>query len=201
MRRVRSTPAAPPPSSWTVAYWRLADPFALLPEPIPPMLLKNPKSTDTIVAPGRYSNLSLDGTKVLQPGLYYVEGSLTVKGDITGSGVTIFMADGGIRVNGNASISLDAPQEGLYAGMLFMSARTNTSDHIFNGNGATDLNGVLYFPASEVTYLGNNATTTTCMRIVADTIIMSGSSNIRSDCTEELGGREARVSGPLYYFK
>lgn len=181
--------------------WRLADPFELLVEPIPPMLLTAPGSSATTVAPGRYKNLSLDGTKVLQPGLYYIEGSLTFKGDITGSGVTIFMADGGITVNGNASISLDAPQEGPYAGMLFMSARTNTSDHKFNGNGATDLNGVLYFPSGEVTYLGNNATTTTCMRIVADTIIMSGSSNIRSDCTEELGGREARVSGSLYYFR
>lgn len=181
--------------------WRLPDPFAGIIEPAEPMLLTNPAKSATTVAPGRYSNLTLEGTKELQPGLYYVEGSLSIKGDITGTGVTIFMEDGGISVNGSASVSLSAPQEGLYAGILFMSARTNTSDHKFNGNGATDLNGVLYFPASEVTYLGNNATTTTCMRIVADTIIMSGSSNIRSDCTEELGGLEARVSGPLYYFQ
>ena len=181
--------------------WRLPDPFASIPEPSQPLPLSNPHKNDTTVEPGRYSNLSLDGTKVLQPGLYYVTGSLSIKGDISGTGVTIFMENGGITVNGNASISLSAPQEGTYAGILFMSSRTNTSAHLFNGNGATDLNGVLYFPAGPVTYLGNNATTTTCMRIVADTIVMSGSSNIRSDCTEELGGLEARVSGPLYFFQ
>lgn len=181
--------------------WRLPDPFRSVLEPLPAHLLPNPKRTDTIVEPGRYSNLSLDGTKTLPPGVYYVEGSLSIKGDISGSGVTIFMADGGITINGNASLSLDAPEEGPYAGILFMSARSNSSAHKFNGNGATDLNGVLYFPASQLTYNGNNATTTTCMRIVADTIVMTGSSNIRSDCTQELVGREARVSGPLFYFK
>ena len=181
--------------------WRLPDPFAGIIEPAEPLLLANPAKSATTVAPARYSNLSLEGTKELQPGLYYVEGSLSIKGVITGTGVTIFMENGGITVNGSASISLSAPQEGPYAGILFMSSHSNTSAHLFNGNGATDLNGVLYFPSSEVTYLGNNATTTTCMRIVADTIVMSGSSNIRSDCTEELGGLEARVSGPLYYFQ
>lgn len=183
--------------------WRLPDPFRELIEPVPPPNWPDsPKKADLTVGPGRYSNLTLDGTKELDPGLYYIEGSLTIKGDISGTGVTIFMADGGITVNGDASLSLTAPAApDPYAGMLFMSARSNTSAHKFNGNGATDLNGVLYFPSSPVTYTGNNATTTTCMRIVADTIVMTGSSNIRSDCSEELGGREARVSGPLYYFK
>ncbi|TIW06446.1 MAG: pilus assembly protein, partial [Mesorhizobium sp.] len=111
--------------------------------------------------------------------------------------MTIFMADGGITVNGNGSLSLSAPQTGDYAGMLMMSARANASSHLFNGNGATDLNGVLYFPYGDLTYNGNNnGTSSSCMRIVADTIKMSGNSNIKSDCSAELGGREARVAGP-----
>jgi hypothetical protein len=179
--------------------WRLPDPWGNLAHPVPPVLYPNPKAQDLTVSPGRYRNLDLSGDKELEPGIYYIEGSLSVKGTVTGAGVTIFMADGGITVNGNGSLSLSAPQTGDYAGMLIMSARTNTSAHVFNGNGATDLNGVLYFPYGDLTYNGNNGTTSTCMRIVADTIKMSGNSKIKSDCTAELGGREARVAGPFYY--
>lgn len=179
--------------------WRLPDPFANLVEPVPPMPKDNPKLRDTVVEPGRYNNLSLDGTKTLQPGLYYVTGSLSIKGTISGTGVTIFMADGGVSVNGSASLSLSAPTSGDHAGILFWSARSNTSANSFNGNGATDLNGYLYFPRGALTYNGNNATNSTCMRIVADTIKMTGSSHLKSDCSHELGGREAKVSGPLFY--
>jgi hypothetical protein len=179
--------------------WRLPDPFAKLIEPVPPIVLANPKKNDTTVQPGRYFDLDLDGTKTLQSGLYYVEGSLSIKGTISGAGVTIFMKDGGITANGNASLSLSAPTSGDYAGILFWSSKSNTSSHTFNGSGATDLNGFLYFPKGAVTYSGNNATTSTCMRIVADTITMTGSSTLASDCSEELGGREAKVAGPLYY--
>lgn len=181
--------------------WRLPDPFAELVEPMPGILLADPKKSDTIVEPGRYRNLTLDGTKTLQPGIYYIDGFLAIKGDISGTGVTFFMADGGITVNGNASLSLSAPTSGNYAGMLFWSARTNTSPHVFNGNGATDLNGYLYFPSGAVSYQGNNGTMSNCLRIVADTVTLTGSSTMRSDCSAELGGREARVSGPLYYSK
>ncbi|MCV0395353.1 MAG: pilus assembly protein [Rhizobiaceae bacterium] len=179
--------------------WRSPDPFAALVEPIPPILLQNPNRSDTVVQPGRYRNLSLNGTKTLEPGLYYVEGSLKIGGDITGEGVTIFMKDGAISVNGNATISISAPQEGDLAGMLLWAARGNTSSHKLNGNGATDLNGYLYFPSGSVEYSGNNGTTSNCLRIVADTITLTGSSMLRSDCRAELGGREARVAGPLYY--
>jgi hypothetical protein len=179
--------------------WRLPDPWGNLKEPVPPIPYPNPRNSDLTIKPGRYRNLDLNGDKTLEPGLYYVEGSLSVKGTVTGAGVTIYMADGGITVNGNGSLSLSAPQTGDYAGMLMMSARANTSSHLFNGNGATDLDGVLYFPYGALTYNGNNSTNSTCMRIVADTIKMSGNSNIKSDCSAELGGREARVAGPFYF--
>jgi hypothetical protein len=179
--------------------WRALDPFANLIEPVPPMPLSNPKKADTVVQPGRYTDLTLDGTKTLQPGLYYIVGSLSIKGTVSGTGVTFFMADGGVTANGSASLSISAPTSGSTAGMLFWSSKTNTSANSFNGNGATDLNGYLYFPKSQLTYNGNNTTTSTCMRIVADTIKMTGSSKLNSDCSAALGGRQAKVSGPLYY--
>ncbi|MGN6469155.1 MAG: hypothetical protein ACTHLC_06195, partial [Rhizobiaceae bacterium] len=43
------------------------------------------------------------------------------------------------------------------------------------------------------------ATTSTCVGLVANPLEMRGSSFIKRDCTAELGGREAKVTGPLYY--
>lgn len=180
--------------------WQSPDPFADIPEPSPPMALSsNPKKTDTTVSPGRYSNLLLDGTKTLEPGIYYIQGSLTIHGDISGTGVLIYMADGALTVNGNASLDLSASTSGTYAGMLFMAARNNTYTMTFNGSGTTDLDGFIYSAKGEVNYSGSNSTSSSCMRIVADTVAMSGSSNMKSDCSSELGGREARTSGELYF--
>jgi hypothetical protein len=165
---------------------------------MPPILLSNPKNKATEMEPGRYSNLRLQDDIHLKPGLYYIEGSLTIQGTVTGSGVTFFMKDGGIRTNGSAALSISAPTSGEHAGMLFWSARDNTSNHRFNGNGATDLAGILYFPKGDLFYAGNHGTQATCLRIVADTVEMTGNSRMKSDCTAELGGREARVVGQLY---
>lgn len=180
--------------------WNSPDPFSDIPEPSRPMALSsNPKNTDTTVSPGRYSDLKLDGTKTLEPGTYYIEGSLTIHGDISGTGVFIYMADGDLTINGNASLDLSAPTSGTYAGMLFMSARDNTNPMTFNGSGAAKLDGFIYSAKGDVTYSGSNTTDSTCLRIVADTIKMSGNANMKSDCSTELGGREAKTSGDLYF--
>lgn len=191
--------------------WTLDDPFADIPAPPRPMALTaDPKNKDTTMSPGRYQDVTLDGTKTLSPGIYYIEGSLTIHGDISGSGVVIYMADGTLTVNGNASLDLQAPTEddiknnpglGLdsYAGILFMNARSNINPMGFNGTGETNLDGFIYSAAGEVDYSGNNGTSSTCLRIVADTIKLTGTTNMKSDCSEALGGREARTSGPFYY--
>lgn len=180
--------------------WALADPFKDIPEPARPMALApNPKKNDSVVNPGRYLNLSLDGIKTMAPGVYYVEGTLDIKGTIGGSGVTFFMKNGDINVNGNASLNLNAATTGTYAGMLFMAARDNTNPMKFNGSGATELNGFIYSAKGLVEYSGNNSTVSTCLRIVADTITLTGSTTMKSDCSATLGGRAALTSGPLYF--
>lgn len=122
---------------------RLPDPFRNIEELLPPV---NWGVSSTTVTPARFPQAGRH--QCLGPGLYYVQGSLTIKGNIGGSGVTIFMANGGITINGNASLSLIAPKAPDLCGNPFMSARSSGAGHKFNENGATDLNGVLYFPAS-----------------------------------------------------
>ncbi len=181
--------------------WISPDPFADVPEPVAPALLTNPSKSDTTVSPGRYSDLTLDGTKTLSPGTYYVEGALTIKGDISGSGVFFFMKDGALTVNATASLHLDASSDASdpYHGILFMNARDNTNVMKFNGNGATELNGYIYSLSGDVFYAGNNSTTSTCLRIAASTVTITGNTDMKADCTAALAGREATTTGPLYY--
>jgi phage baseplate assembly protein gpV len=181
--------------------WISPDPFADVPEPIAPALMTNPSKSDATVDPGRYSDLTLDGTKTLNAGTYYIEGTLTIKGDISGSGVFFYMKDGALTVNASASLHLDSSTDAAnpYHGILFMNARDNANDMKFNGNGETELNGYIYSLSGEVFYSGNNSTTSTCLRIAADTVTITGNTDMKADCTAELAGREAMTTGPLYY--
>ncbi|WP_457935448.1 hypothetical protein [Mesorhizobium sp. 10J20-29] len=61
-------------------------------------------------------------------------------------------------------------------------------------NGASDsfIKGFVYAPGAHVFYAGNSSTSTqsACLRLVGNTIEMTGNSSLKTDCTAELGGRE-----------
>ena len=179
-------------------YIQSPDPLATVPEPLPGVLLANPAKKDTTVAAGRYNDLDLDGTKTLAPGLYYIDGDLTVHGDITGTGVTFYLANGSVKINGAANLVITPPTTGDYAGISFFGGRTNTNSQSFTGSGTISLDGFVYFPAADVTYQGNSTSYSQCMRIVANTVTMTGNSDLSADCSAVLGGREALLAGQPY---
>lgn len=177
-----------------------ADKFASYAAPSKPMSLSgNPTKKDTSLSPGRYKNLTLDGTKNLAAGTYYIEGSLSITGDVSGAGVLFFMADGDVKVNGNASLDLSGPTSGLYQGMVFVAAQDNDNPMTFNGTGTTNVDGIIYSAKGEVTFSGNNSTGSNCMRIVADTVTLTGNNDFSSDCQAVLGGNEVYATGQLYF--
>ncbi len=174
--------------------WRTPDPLGELVEPVPGVLLPNPSNTATTVSPGRYSNLALKGTKTLEPGFYYVEGSLSIQGDITANNVTIFMADGAVSLTGSANLVVSPQTTGDYAGISFFGSRTNTNVQKFTGNGTIDVDGYVYFPSGDVIFQGNSTEDSDCLRIIADTITMTGNTAMENDCDTVLGGRETRLA-------
>lgn len=177
-----------------------ADKFASYSYPAKPMSLSsNPKKSDTTLSPGRYKNLSLDGTKTLAAGTYYIEGSLTIQGDVSGSGVLFFMEDGAVKVNGTASLDLSGPTSGDYQGMVFVAAQDNDSSMTFNGTGSTNVDGIIYSAKGQVSFSGNSSTGSNCMRIVADTVDLNGNNTFSSDCDLVLGDNEVYASGNLYF--
>ena len=165
----------------------VADPFANLPEPQPSGSCQN--ANGAVLQPGRYcSGLNLRGDVRLAPGVYYLErGDFRINANarITGSGVTIYFADGvGTHFNGNATVDLTAPSSGTYSGVLFFGARdSGRQSHVFNGTANSAMTGALYFPADDVEYAGNFSGRNGCTQVVGRTVSWIGNATVEVDCT------------------
>jgi hypothetical protein len=105
--------------------------------------------------------------------------------NITGAGVTIYMAGSGrVSMNGNATVTLDAPTTGTYAGVLFYGDRSSSGgSDTFNGTANSRMTGALYFAKQNVQYLGNFGGANGCTQVVGDTVTWSGNTHMASNCT------------------
>lgn len=170
------------------------DPYGSLPAPTSvgsgPCL--SGSITNGTLHPGNYcTGMDLKGTVTLEnDGLtdpvYYVSGNLKINANaaITGSGITIYLAPGAsVSINGNSDMKVSAPSTGTYAGVLFFGDRTNTGTVTINGDSASSMTGALYFPNQTVSYLGNFSGSNNCTQVVADQVLMSGSTTFSANCT------------------
>lgn len=140
------------------------------------------------LSPGRYcGGLQLSGfdTVDLAPGIYHIDGgALTInsKVDLSGEGVAFYLANDvtAVTINGTANVSLTAPDSGAMAGMLF--AMEPGADDLISAkiNGGSDLvlEGTLYLKSGDLEISGNSATLSSAMRIVADSVTLSGTSKL-----------------------
>jgi hypothetical protein len=169
------------------------DPYGNLPEPPESGPCKNvpghsPNSSLTL-QPGRYcSGMTLRGDITLEPGVYVLEGDMTINAtaEVFGDGVMFFMADNSeVDWNGNAGIDLSAPTGGTYQGILFFGERGNNTQPIkFNGTADSALIGALYFPSQSIEMLGDFGGSNGCTQIVSKTITFSGNTDFSADCTD-----------------
>jgi hypothetical protein len=157
----------------------VGDPYSDLPVPL---------ASDSFV----YKNgLDIKGTVNLAPGVYIIRGNkgLTINAGavVTGTGVTFYL-EGTARVtmNGTATVKLQAPTSGTYAGVLFFGDRNNSGTPVnkFNGTADSELTGTIYFRSQPVAYAGNFSGQGGCTRVVADTIEWTGSTTLNQDCTK-----------------
>ncbi|MDP1911822.1 MAG: pilus assembly protein TadG-related protein [Brevundimonas sp.] len=171
----------------------VADPFANVSPPQQPSggcksAPNNPKTSYSL-SPGRYcSGLDIKGDGALEPGIYYLDGDLNVSSNATlrGSGVTIYLHGAAkVTINGTASLDLQAPTSGPYAGILIFADRANRSGNTsrFNGTAASRLTGAIYMPTQAIEYLGNFSGINGCTQVVGDTVKWSGSASVAVDCS------------------
>ena len=172
------------------------DPLAKVKPPSYSSCQPVPGGKTKTLLPGTFCNKSLSGDITLVSGTYILKGgriNLGGNGSLKGYGVTIFlMEDAEFSVNGNEVVQLTPPSSGDYAGITIYQEKSNTNTITINGTSDSYVSGFVYAPGGHVFYAGNSATSTQseCLRIVGNTVEMTGNSDIKSDCSAQLGGRE-----------
>jgi hypothetical protein len=137
-------------------------------------------------------SLGAQSTLTLNPGVYIVDSSsginLGAQTTMSGTGVTIYIKQGGVSMSGGATVNLTAPTSGAWQGILFYQDRADTTASTLVGGTGQLMNGVLYFPKANLTYTGGSSTSATATTIVADTLTMVGNSFIQASATTQFTG-------------
>jgi hypothetical protein len=141
-------------------------------------------------------SLSAQSSLTLGAGVYVVTGNITLGGQTSmgGTGVTIYLPNGGVNMAGGATVSLSAPTSGTWQGILFYQRRGNTSDATLVGGTNQQMNGVLYFPSSTLTYTGGSGTVATKTTLVSDKLVLKGNSYISASASTGYTGNAGGVS-------
>lgn len=172
------------------------DPLADVVPPPYTLCLPVPNGKTITLSPGTYCDKTLSGKITLNPGTYIMR-NVTIKpggnGSLTGQGVTIFLMENSqIYINANEQVNLSPPTSGPYQGITIYEAHGNTQALTLNGGSGSQVSGFIYAPDAAITYTGNSDMSSqgSCLRLVGNTVAMTGNSAVKSDCTAELGNRE-----------
>lgn len=153
------------------------------------------------VLPGTYNSIFVSCDTTFATGVYIIDGGgldLTAQYEVTGNNVMFVLKNGAyIKIRGGSTMNLTAIQASdliargvstedanKLAGMLVFEDRASegTSLNDINGNSSTVLNGTMYFPVSNVTFSGTARVTSQCLMIAANTITLSGTTDMSTFC-------------------
>ncbi len=188
---------------------RVADPFADLPSPpSPPCDVSGPGKKAFTATSGAQlvdtngdgyitvcGGLEFSGNVNLDSGTYVVRnGDVSQKTggtSVSGSELSFLLTGdnptkvGGLKFNSNANLDMSAPTSGTYKGILFYQDPkvVSPSKNILNGGVDLELDGVIYFPASHLSFSGGASNPNNCLQVVADTVTFTGNSFVRNDPT------------------
>ncbi|MDX8502765.1 pilus assembly protein [Mesorhizobium sp. VK4C] len=172
------------------------DPLANVTPPPYGLCTTMPNGKTITLSPGTYCDKTWSGQITLNPGVYILR-NVTIKpggnGSLTGHGVTIFLMEGSqLTINANETVDLSPMTSGPYAGITIFQAHGNTQALTLNGGSGSVVSGFIYAPGAPITYAGNSDMNaqSSCLRLVGNTVQMTGNSSVKSDCTAELGNRE-----------
>ncbi|TPK94515.1 MULTISPECIES: TadE/TadG family type IV pilus assembly protein [unclassified Mesorhizobium] len=171
------------------------DPLADVVPPAYTLCLPVPNGKTITLSPGTYCDKTLSGKITLNPGTYIMR-NVTIKpggnGSLSGQGVTIFLMENSqLTINANEQVNLSPPTSGPYTGITIYQAPGNTQALTLNGGSGSVVSGFIYAPDAAIAYAGNSDMNAqgSCLRLVGDTVAMTGNSAVKSDCTAELGNR------------
>jgi len=163
------------------------------------------------LSPGVYCdgiNISGGATVTFQPGTYILNGGgLSVSGSSTiqGTGVTFYNTGNKQHTYGAISISagtlgfLYAPTSGSMQGMLFFQDRNATiksgaMTNTVSGSSNLILEGIYYFPTTDLVFSGGGNIAIDYTIIVANTIKLSGNTTISANFSKLEDGNPIRTA-------
>jgi len=150
---------------------------------------------DRLLEPGVYcGGLAIRGTARLVPGGTYIfkDGELRVnaQGSLLGTDVLLYLtgSNSGFTINGGGNVRLDATKAGSHGGVvIYQDPLSNPgSENRLNGSSTTVINGAIYTPANDVRINGSSGfgQESVYMPVIADTITVTGTTDMRIDLTE-----------------
>ncbi len=176
------------------------DPFAAMQPP------SDGACTSTGVSLGSHQSATIDpgvicgpitigsqASLTLRPGLYTLKNgmSATGQGNISGTGVTLYIKQGALALTGGGTINLNAPTSGAWQGILFYQDRANTSAASLVGNSGSVLNGVTYIPSAALDLAGGSSVN--AATVVARTIRLVGNTTFANPVTTKYTAGTAGV--------
>jgi len=135
------------------------------------------------IPPGRYRSItSMAGANLtLEAGLYCIYGSTGFQangGTITGDGVTLYLTDGPVEIQGNPLVDLNAPTSGDWAGMFIYMAPSNTDNIILTGTSDTLYTGTIYAPSSPISASGDSGSVGFHTQLIGRTVDIGGNAAV-----------------------
>lgn len=122
--------------------------------PINPVCSKPGEIDGSVYKPGSYSQIKIvNGTWSFSPGMYCLSGDFEITGGtVTGYGVTFFMGEGDVKITGNASVKLTAPEDpdDPWAGMLFYMPPSNPGLIYLVGTDQSYFSGTVFAPTGNI---------------------------------------------------
>jgi hypothetical protein len=161
------------------------------------------------IAPNCYDQMWFGAGPVvdLTPGVYYVtNGNFSVASGAAvtcttcngAKGVTVILTTrnpnggtvGNVQIANGSSVTLQAPNSGTFSGLLFIQDPLATSagganpDTAFNGGLGMNLTGLLYFPSTSLSFVGN---VKTCLVAVANRLSLTGNISLNDSGCKSVG--------------
>ncbi len=171
------------------------DPLANLPAPDPTTLTSRSFTStygSATISPGVYTGgLSIGGGMVITmlPGVYYMKsGGFTAGGGTTinGSGVTIYIDDGGgsLNLSGGTNVNLTPPTSGTYAGLTYFQDRNSTKPLNLSGGSANSISGTIYAAGAQA-QLSGGSNSKVGSQFIVNSLNVSGGANVNINTTND----------------
>ncbi|MGE5268119.1 MAG: pilus assembly protein TadG-related protein [Thiohalocapsa sp.] len=126
-----------------------------------------------------FQNLSQTTVNFANDAVIVISGGLSINNNNTINGTHVFLyvnssgsSSEASNVNAATTLNISAPITGPYAGLALWFG--GTSGVSYSGQNGSGFSGAIYAPQVNVNYAGGNTSSSTCTRLIANSITLSG---------------------------